>query len=498
LRTLLLPLDERPCNFLFPRMIADSGRDITLVMPEKQILSDRKKPADISLIENFLLQNAGDCTNIVLSVDMLVYGGLIPSRLHYLKTEEALSRLEIIKKIKNANPKIIIYAFNCIMRTPQYNSSEEEPDYYAEYGYNLFKRKYLLDYQTRRGGLDKLQLKELKKIKIPQNIINDYEARRNFNELVNIEILNFLETGIIDFLVIPQDDSSPYGYTAISQKRITCEIKRKKLDMKVMVYPGADEVALSLLTRAWHDYKNIEPKVFSFYASVLGPAIVPLFEDRPMYESLKSHLRVCRCKPAENAQEADFILAINCPGKIPQDTYDEEIDISYTSCRNLQDFVYQIRDYLGAGKKVAVCDSAFCNGGDIQLIRYLDELDILDKLISYAGWNTNCNTLGTTLSQACIGKDNALYNLLYRIIDDVCYQSAVRHEVIAADLPEYNLEDYNLTPALSDIENIILKKLHNFFKSLYISNKYFIIFKGISLPWKRMFEIEIDMEIAEK
>ncbi|MCL2208995.1 MAG: DUF4127 family protein [Treponema sp.] len=498
MKTLLLPLDERPCNYLFPQMIAGSNREIAVIMPEKHILGDMKKPADIGAIENFLIKNAHGCANIVLSVDMLVYGGLIPSRLHYLKMEEALSRLEIIRKIKNTNPKVKIYAFNCIMRTPQYNSSEEEPDYYAEYGHALFRRKYLLDYKTRRGGLDKLQLKELEKIKIPQNIINDYEARRDFNELINIEVVKYLETGIIDFLVIPQDDSSPYGYTAISQKRIIGEIKRKKLDMKVMVYPGADEVALSLLTRAWHDFKNTEPKVFPFYASVLGPSIVPLFEDRPMYESLKSHLRVCRCKPAANAQEADFVLAINCPGKIPQDTYDEEIDISYTSCRNLQDFVYQIRDYLEAGKKVAVCDSAFCNGGDIQLIRYLDELDILDKLISYAGWNTNCNTLGTTLSQACIGENDGLFNLLYRIMDDVCYQAAVRHEVTAIDLPEYRLEDNNIAPALKDIETKIKNKLQKFYKSLCISEKYSIIIKGVYLPWKRMFEIGMELELEKK
>ena len=71
------------------------------------------------------------------------------------------------------------------------------------------------------------------------------------------------------------------------------------------------------------------------------------------------------------------------------------------------------------------------------MMRYLDEMDILDKLISYAGWNTNCNALGTTLSQAYIGKDDRLCNLLYRIIDDVLYQSAVRHEVIAEDLPAF-------------------------------------------------------------
>jgi hypothetical protein len=183
MKTLLLPLDERPCNYYYPQMIGASNKNIQIITPEKNILGDKKTPANIKEIEQFLLNNAISCTNIILSIDMLVYGGLIPSRLHYLTKDEALSRLEIIKKIKEKNPQIKIYAFDCIMRTPQYDSSDEEPDYYAEYGFALFRRKYLLDYQLRHDGedkssLDEKQLAELNAIKIPNEVINDYETRR--------------------------------------------------------------------------------------------------------------------------------------------------------------------------------------------------------------------------------------------------------------------------------------------------------------------------------
>ncbi|MCL2721148.1 MAG: DUF4127 family protein [Treponema sp.] len=496
MKTLLLPLDERPCNYIFPQMIGSSNKEIQIIVPDKKILGDKKNPANIEKIENFLLSNITGCNNIVLSIDMLVYGGLIPSRLHFLKKEEAVSRLEILKKIKSINPNIKIYAFNCIMRTPQYDSSDEEPDYYADYGFALFRRKYLLDYQERHG-LGKKELTELKKIKIPQKIIDDYETRRTFNEFINIEIVNYLESRVIDFLVIPQDDSSPYGYTAISQKNVIREIKRKNLDMKVMIYPGADEVALSLLTRAWHDYKGIELKIYPFYSSVLGPSIVPLYEDRPMFESLKSHTRVCKTKLVSTPQEADFILAINSPGKVAQDTYDEEFDISYTSCRNLLDFVLQIKDYIEAGKSVAVCDSAYCNGGDIQFIHYLDDLDILDKLISYAGWNTNCNTLGTTLAQASIGgKEADKHNLLYRIIEDGCYQAVVRHKVTVDDLEKIDVDDSDISSVLTDVEEIIKNKLQKYYDSLNISKKNPVKIKNIYSPWKRMFEIGMDIELV--
>lgn len=97
-----------------------------------------------------------------------------------------------------------------------------------------------------------------------------------------------------------------------------------------MIYPGADEVALSLLTRAYHDFYQFKPKVYPYYASILGPTIIPNYEDRPMYESLKSHIRVCGARIVATPQEADFILAINAPGKIMQESFvDEKRKISH-------------------------------------------------------------------------------------------------------------------------------------------------------------------------
>ena len=493
MKTLLLPLDERPCNYQFPQMLGHGCPDITLLMPEPSLLGDKKTPGNVDGIAQFLIDNIDGCQNVVLSIDMLVYGGLIPSRLHHLKLEEALARLDVIKELKKLNPALKIYAFNCIMRTPQYNSADEEPDYYADYGMALFRRKYLLDYKARHG-LDEAMQTELAAINIPDDIVNDYEVRRELNTAVNLAVVDYLEAGVIDFLVVPQDDSSPYGYTAISQKQVIQAIADKGLELDAMVYPGADEVALSLLTRAYNEFKGVQPSFYPFYASVLGPTIIPLYEDRPMFESLKAHIRVCGAKLAFSPKEADVILAVNSPGKAVQDTYDEAFDITYTSFRNLLDFSYQIRDLIEQGHKVALCDSAFCNGGDFQLIRYLDKLGVLDKLCSYAGWNTNCNTLGTVLSQACLGAN--MHNLLYRIIEDVCYQADVRHDVSNNDLEEvFGIEDEFIEPKIKDVEAHVKMKLQKCYNALRISKNHPVSIKAIVLPWKRMFEIGMEIEL---
>ncbi len=496
MKTLLIPLDERPCNYCFPQMVATSQKKVELIVPSKDLLGAKKEPADSKAIAAFLEENTENCDNLVLSVDMLLYGGLIPSRLHHLTEEEAMGRLEVIRRLKEKNPNMKIYGFHCIMRAPSYNSAEEEPDYYEEYGYALFRRKYLLDYK-RRHGLEEAEEKELESIRIPEEIIKDYETRRDFNTRMNLEVVRYLEEGYIDFLVIPQDDSSPYGYTAISQKSVIDAVKKKHLEQKVMIYPGADEVAMSLLARAYHEYLGIEPKVYAFYASVLGPTIVPNFEDRPMFESLKSHIRVCKAKLVEQAKEADVILAINSPGKIMQEAYvkENDLDISYTSYRNLLDFAYRIKDYIEDGYPVALCDSAFSNGGDLQLIQYLDSMDVLDKLISYAGWNTNCNSLGTTLSQAFIGDKKQKEHLCYRIIEDVLYQAVVREEIVEKELEKMGLSYFYLGDKQPLIEAMIKERLQKQYDGLKISRAYPLSIQSIDMPWYRMFEIGMKIEM---
>ena len=126
-KIVLLPLDERPCNYLFPQKLF-SHDDIEIVLPKK--LGDKKIPADLNEIDNFLTKECKDATGLIISLDTLLYGGLVPSRIHNEKEDTLKERLQILRDIRRENPGLIIYAFNIIMRCPNYSSSDEEPDYY--------------------------------------------------------------------------------------------------------------------------------------------------------------------------------------------------------------------------------------------------------------------------------------------------------------------------------------------------------------------------------
>ena len=137
MKLIYIPLDERPCNYYFAQRIAD-GTKVQVVAPELNILGNKKRAAEFSGIKKFLLDNVKDADACVLSLDMLLYGGIIPSRLHHLTEEELDSRLALVDEIKSINPQIKIYAFALIMRCPKYSSSDEEPDYYEYCGREIF------------------------------------------------------------------------------------------------------------------------------------------------------------------------------------------------------------------------------------------------------------------------------------------------------------------------------------------------------------------------
>ena len=99
-KILLIPIDDRPiCNQL-PKQIAELEKGILLHLPDKKFLGDLTKNADIEEILTWINNNTADV--IILSLDTIAYGGLIPSRRSNDTYEVVKNRIdkliEILKK----------------------------------------------------------------------------------------------------------------------------------------------------------------------------------------------------------------------------------------------------------------------------------------------------------------------------------------------------------------------------------------------------------------
>ena len=92
-KIVIVPLDERPCNMFFPERLF-LNEDFNIVRPET--LGNKKLPADLDKLASFLRKECKDADGLILSVDTLLYGRLIPSRIHHDTKETLLSSMELI------------------------------------------------------------------------------------------------------------------------------------------------------------------------------------------------------------------------------------------------------------------------------------------------------------------------------------------------------------------------------------------------------------------
>jgi len=497
-RIVLLPLDERPCNFNYPYQLFNSG-DIKVIRPEK--LGDKKKAANSEEITKFLKDSCKEADSLVISIDTLLYGGLIPSRLHHNSKEEIQQKLELIKELKRANKSLKIYAFQCIMRCPKYSSSDEEPDYYEECGAEIHKIGEL-EHKVKLGIGDNAQLNDLYQVTKPE-YIDDYTNRREFNLSFNLMTLDYVKQGFIDFLIIPQDDSAKYGYTAMDQELVYEKITSEILQDQVFMYPGADEVAMTLLSRIINEMNHKVPRVFVKYASLNAPFLIPAYEDRSLGETIKYHILAAGCQMVTSSAEADLVLAISAPAKEMLEANDQPVsNQNYRVERNITELVFSIEELIKLGKPVTIGDNAFANGADLELISLLNKRDLLMKVAGYAGWNTSSNTIGTALSEGIqflyLGNCTEHKNFLAaRYVEDAGYCSIVRSYI-----SEYKLETLGMNYFdVKDRNGIVSKMVHDSLQ-VFVDTKLVSISNNVSInsvymPWRRMFEIDVDVSYKE-
>lgn len=490
-----IPLDERPCNYHFAPKIA-RGSEVNVIKPEPKALGDKKKPADFDAVKAFMLDQAKEADAYVISIDMLLYGGIVPSRLHTLSEDELVARLKVIDEIKRINPSVKIYAFALIMRCPKYSSSDEEPDYYEYCGREIFltgqvKHKHQLGLITDEQSQELM----LQYADIIGDNLADFEKRRRINRNMLVRAVGMLH-GAIDYLIIPQDDSAEYGYTSMDREAIKAEIRSLGLD-DVAMYPGADEVGMTLLSRAACEYVGKRPKVYCEFAHENSPNITPLYEDRPLKNTLPFQLECAGCVRTDHREDADVILYLNYPSREPVEVWQED-SVGYGE-RDLNTFIENIVRDAKDGRVVAIADGAYCNGGDAKFLKLLSSrMDILD-ISAYAGWNTSSNTLGTVICQAVFvmlfgDNENQRLFLAERIYEDVGYCGYVRAYVTNNILPKIGYDYFNAGGSDGEVAKIVERELDVFIKDSFptLADKYEIY--ECRMPWRRMFEVGLSLK----
>ena len=436
-----LPIDNRPVCYTLPVQIARLDRSIEFFIPERKLLGDLTMQADISGLFKWL-ENLPECDAIVLSLDTIAYGGLIPSRRSPETFEEIKDRIERLKEIL-ATKHAKIYAFSSIMRISNNNINEEEKEYWARWG----KRIFDYSYQTHKLGCESC----IANI-IPSEILDDYISTRKRNFEINKIYLEWQKERLLDTLVFSKDDCAEYGFNVQEAKALEA--------LDGFTKTGADEIPLTLLARAINKPLKIAP----VFAAPGSRNLISNYEDVPVETSVKGQIELAGCSVAE-VEEADIILYVN-------NFEHRQGEIVMGVDTKPFDGIWEKPD-----KPYMIADVRFANGADNAFVEQIINSGYDRNFYGYSGWNTTANTLGSLI---CAGKirfcagdynENAFKALeAIRLLDDWAYQANTRQ-----------MRDIDLKHAMYGYEERVNKFLGTNFAPEY------------KFPWNRRFEVEVTL-----
>jgi len=461
----VIPIDNRPICYDLIEDILSIDKNIELCLPQREFLGGLIQKANIDELFSFL-EKLNKIDYLIISLDTIAYGGLVSSRRCKETYFEIESRIEKLTKIiKEKNCKTL--AFSSIMRISNNNINEEEKEYWSQYGKRIFDWSY------------HLHKSELEKTcncvhnKVPNDILKDYleTRKRNFN--INKLYLDLAKNNVFDTLIFSKDDCAEFGLN-IKEANELDEIIKKENIINAKIKTGADEIPLSLISRAITQKSNIS--INPIFVENKSIDLISKYEDITIKNCVLNQIELANCKI--DVQNPDLNFIINnfqfqqgdlVLGDLINKT-NKEIDFNYKT--------YFIADVNNA------------NGADENLINQLFKQKI-SNFFGYCGYNTSANSIGCCILCALI-KYNAIKNSSYddnafrkiqfiRLMDDWAYQSIVRKFVRESGL-DFNLA---LEKKQQDL-NEIAQKIANFLNYHPKEIKY-------SLPWNRSFEIRIEL-----
>lgn len=496
---LFIPQDNRPISF---EQTADNIKDLgyEVLSPPEKLLGNRENPeGSPEKLSQWAKENAPKANAAVIASDAIVYGSLVASRKHELTDKTAIARVDNIAKIHQANPKMKLYVFGSIMRTPHtaIDSGGQDDEEFIKYVKDIAKYTALKDKQEQNvlNSLDKVQLTAYEEV-IPQKVINKWLARRSANFAASRELIALAADGQIDYLVLGCDDNAKYSQTNRDKRQLDKYAQILALtNERYESVAGIDELAYILLTRAVNNLEHKAPTVSVHYAEGVGKYTIPAASNETIGQTIAKQITMAGGKQVNN-DNADLIFMVNTSNDGSTGAANDKNN-TYIINKNVQNFVASVDKLIKANKNVAIGDITFGNGSDNSLMQSLYKHKILGKITGYSGWNTPTNSTGYAIAMgmSALYTDRMQINkmLAVRYIDDWLYQANARQSVAnklsnIQGIGNYNQLDAKKTKAEELATEEIQKLIVN-----YQIDKLAKQFKHVKFefPWNRMYEAKI-------
>jgi hypothetical protein len=428
---LVIPLDARPvCYQAVENLARLTG--IQVLLPPASLLGQLKTPAQLEDLRHWMQRTLAKhpIQAAIISLDLLSYGGLIPSRIGEESNEDLIRTLEKSMAILKSVPKL--YGFSSVLRIPAYNNDEEEPSYWATWGECLSRFSQRL--HQKNILMQNWRSLEWEEEKPPLEVIKDFVTRRERNHWHNLRLLQLLQQNRLGQLVFCEDDRGESGLNVYEAETLRERIESLALTDRAHVQTGADEVAHTLLIKALAD--QLEDPLRVWMQSPQSLDIMAKFDGQALKNVGLQRIKACGAKRVLHLEEADVVLIMHAPHlrmgdhgvSLPSDT----------TMNDAYETLAKTTEAIALGKAVVLVDVAYANGADPLLLKALkEEPDVIPQLAAYAAWNTPGNAVGSGLAMGLgyvyaqkygTGSGSShRKSMAIHLLDDGVYQSHVRH-----------------------------------------------------------------------
>ncbi len=491
-RVIFLPVDERFCTRDYFLLLARAA-NIDVVTPPKVYLGAKKTPPDLRRLSKWLEETVLPGDYLVISVDMLVHGGLIPSRISLDTLDTLIERLGLLEELKKSDVKI--YATTTITRTPFYNSSEEEPDYWQYFGLDMYDLSRLLARSFRGEMVHRSMIEKIGKI--PSHFVTDYLVRRIRNRKLVSSVIELVDKGVIDFLNLVLDDNSKESISLAESEIHRAMVDSLKIGSRVSIHAGADEATLSLLARVLSESVGEIPTFEVHYASPEHKDFIPPYEGSPLYQGIQNHIEAAGGKVVDSAGEI-LLLANN-----PEVGLDSAQQLSAPTDLSAYDRFF--REIEAADSIIkGIADVKYTNGADNYLVEELlkrSELNWLET--NYSAWNTAGNTLGTVCahsivqllgSKGLLKVDQSRIKELQAIffLEHWAFQSNIRKRLLV-EAEKRGSKPWTVIPVESWAEGFVRSELTPYIPPVRDALEMEFEIERLFFPWHRSFELGLSI-----
>lgn len=487
MRVAFLPLDDRPVTRgAFLALAGAAGIEVTT--PPRSMLGVRRQPADVEALWGWVEGEGADADVLIASAELLIYGGLVPSRIGHESLDRCLRLAARFADARRRAPhrQMLVSASN--LRLPSTPDATEEPEYWREHGPEIFAYSYHTDRFTETGAAASQERAASARAALPQPVLADVLARRTRNLTVLLALVAHASRGEVDGLLIGQDDAAEYGLTRRDLRVVEAAIVDQGAAPRAWVTYGTDELAVRLLARAHLTAEGQTPPIRLVYAYPDHRDAIPRYEGQSLDRTLSSHIATVGARRVERG-EAVTLFVHNSPGaqqEAPvQEPYDPQV---------LAPFLSAVAAAAARNHAFAVADVRYSNGADRTFVEELLKIPRAAAMRAYGGWNTASNTIGMALAQALLpsGPGSQAFTLT-RFLDDWAYQADVRQRLGTDIVPRYpGATPQHLGPAL----DACAAAARRWFEGEYVPPLATCFARRIAVttigfPWERLFEIEV-------